>query len=61
MNTFINNVLFFSGEIKRSKSDGKAMGNSRDMGKIGPLRGASPGGGNGEKGEVKKVKTNLVG
>ena len=37
------------------------MGKSRDFGKICLLRGASPRGGDGEEGEVKKVKTNLVG
>ena len=33
-------MLFFSGKMKRSMSDGKAMGKSRDMGKICPLHGA---------------------
>ena len=38
MNTFIKNMLLFSGKIKRSKSDGKAMGKSRDFGKICPAK-----------------------
>ena len=49
MNTFINIVLFFGGKMKRSMSDGKAMGKSRDFGKICPLRGSNPGGAMGKK------------
>ena len=36
MNTITKNMLLFIGKIKRSVSDGKAMGKSRDFGEICP-------------------------
>ena len=49
MNTFIKNMLLFSDEIKRSMSDEKARGKSRDVEKTCPLRGSNPGGAMGKK------------
>ena len=73
MNTFIKNILLFMGEIKRSMSEGgKQWGKEDILGKYVPAKRFAQAflkldtwfesrRGDGEKGEVKKVKVNLVG
>ena len=59
--TFINNVLFFSGKMKRSMSEGESDGEEQRFWENMSLTRCESRRGDWEEGEVKKVKVNLVG